>query len=152
MTFRSPYNFDSDVNSHHCGFSFDEDSDRTQQSFRDECDINTLVRVYANTGVIPGADTPAMVFNVDEIIDYQTALNRLMDADEAFMSFPSEIRDRFQNDPAVMLDFIHNADNRDEAIKLGLIHDPSPQEPVLVRLSEISSLVNPGVTPPDRAD
>lgn len=143
MLFRSPYNFDTDVSSFATSLKYDPGQDRAQQSFVDECDINTLVKVYARSGIIPGRDIPAMEFNVDEIIDYQTALNRLREADKAFMSFPSDVRDRFKNDPALLLDFISTPSNREEAVALGLIPKPADApEPVLVRLSEVPPPVN----------
>ena len=135
MSFRSPYNFDTDVSSFSSGLSLPEEDDMAQQSFKDECDINTLVKVYANTGV-PGADIPPMVFEVDRVIDYQTALNELRAADEAFMSLPSGVREFFENDPAQLLDFVHTPENRDKAIELGLIPKPREDAPVLVRLSD----------------
>ena len=91
MDFRSPYNFDTDVSSFGVGLSIPEDTDMAQQSFKEECDINTLVKIYANTGV-PGADIPAMEFEIDRVIDYQTALNELRAADEAFMQLASSVR------------------------------------------------------------
>lgn len=147
--FKSPYNFDSDVSSALSSFSYDSDSDRTQQSFKTECDINTLVKTYARTGVVPGQGIGGFEFAVDEIVDYQTALNRLMEADASFMRLPSAVRDRFMNDPGRLLAFVHNPDNRDEAIELGLIAKKGDPEPLLVRLSEVSPPVNPPAAPPN---
>lgn len=132
MQFRNPYNIDHDINSHVTGLDLSEAFDRTQQNFRDECDINNLVKLYARTGVIPGQDIPAMHFDAGDISDYHSALNALIDADRTFLNLPSELRARFQNDPGQLLDFLNNSDNREEAVKIGLlpssaaISPPSP--------------------------
>lgn len=151
MSFRSPYNYDTDVVSSVTSISLDPDEDRTQQSFAAECDINTLVKVYASGVPVPGADIPAMDFEIDRVIDYQTALNELRRADEAFMQLPSDVREFFQNDPAQLLDFVHTPANREKAIELGLIPTKEPATPVLVRLSEAISDATPPAAPPSES-
>jgi len=135
--FKSPYNFDTDVSSFSTGIQLDPDADRAVQAGKDEADINNLVKTYARTGIVPGADIPSFNFEVDEIVDYQTALNRIMQADADFMSLPSGVRERFDNDPAQLLAFVHDSANRDEAIELGLVPRPEAVQPMLVRLSDI---------------
>ncbi len=46
-------------------------------------------------------------------------------AQDMFDHLPSSIRNRFANDPALFLDFVQDADNRVEAIELGIF----PAEP-----------------------
>lgn len=128
--FRDPYNYDTDLVSFNSGLDCSNDPTRTQQNMADECDINKLVATYARTGIIPGSDIPAMEFHVDEIYDYQTAMNQLIESNKAFMALPSNIRDRFHNDPASLLNFLSSEDNRAEAISLGLIPEPPPAQPV----------------------
>ena len=48
-------------------------------------------------------------------------------ADDAFMALPANVRERFNNDPAELVDFISDVANRSEAIDLGLI--PLPGKP-----------------------
>lgn len=48
----------------------------------------------------------------------------IRDTDDQFAAFPSEIRDRFNNDPQNFLKFISVDSNRDEAVRLGLIESP----------------------------
>ena len=38
------------------------------------------------------------------------------------MALPSDVRSRFGNNPAELLDFLNDNSNYDEAIRLGLIH------------------------------
>ena len=54
------------------------------------------------------------------VLEFQQAQNILIEAQDAFDALPASLRKRFDNDPAVMLEFIENPDNREEAEKLGL--------------------------------
>ncbi|ALS03699.1 VP3 [Gokushovirus WZ-2015a] len=131
MKFKTPYNYDTDVASFTSGLDCSNDDSRTQQNMADETDINKLVQVYAKTGYIPGSDLPAMNFEIDEIIDYQTAMNQIIDSQKSFMSLPSHIRDYFHNDPGHLLDFLNDSSNKDEAIRLGLVMKPvNPPAPL----------------------
>ncbi len=60
--------------------------------------------------------------------DYHTALNKIMDAEEAFSDLDSRLRDRFQNDPAQLLEFISNSENYEEALNLGLLSEEKTKE------------------------
>lgn len=125
MFVRSPYNYDGDVVSHQTGLECPEDSSRTQQHFRDECDINVLVARFARTGVPEAPPAPPMsVF--DDVFDYQSAMQTIIDARASFAGLPSKLRARFQNDPAQFLNFVYDSSNRDEAISLGLVPPPAP--------------------------
>lgn len=129
MKFRTPYNYDADVASFSSGLDCSSDPGETQQHMKDETDINLLVNTFARTGVIPGADIPPMVFELDDVVDYQTAMNSLLDTQRAFAALPSNVRDRFANDPARLLEFVGSEANRQEAIDLGLV--PAPKVPDL---------------------
>jgi len=49
--------------------------------------------------------------------------DRVMKIGQSFRELPAEIRNRFRNDPEELLRFTENPQNRDEAIKLGLIRN-----------------------------
>jgi phage internal scaffolding protein len=55
------------------------------------------------------------------ISDYHTALNRVFAAQDEFEALPAQIRARFNNDPAQLIEFLENSDNRPEAEELGLV-------------------------------
>lgn len=109
---------------------------RTKQEFRDECDINVLMKRYQKTGLFPqypGA-VPRYVSNIG-MPDYQEALGIVMAAKEEFAALNSELRKRFDNDPAKFLEFTNNPDNADELVKLGLREPPkAAPAPVEVRV------------------
>lgn len=98
----------------------------TRQEFKDECDINNIV-ARAGAGLVSLSVPAAPLFtDVSEVpSDYQECLEHLFNADEQFASLPAKVRERFENNPANLFDFLGNPENRDEAIKLGLIAAPA---------------------------
>jgi phage internal scaffolding protein len=117
---RTPYNYDPDAASNESGLHC-EDATLTQQHFKDECDINNILRQFNITGLLPESTLSPRYGDFTGISDYHTALNRVIAAEDEFMALPAQIRSRFDNDPANLIEFLENSDNKDEAIKLGLV-------------------------------
>ncbi len=113
------------------GVVFDPEEDMTRQEFADESDINNIVAKYKRTGELPAArDAALAVFqDVSGIGDYQDAVTRLKDAENAFMELPAIIRDEFNHDPLALVDFAMNPDNFDRAVELGIFRAPEVVEP-----------------------
>lgn len=104
---------------------------KTRQSEKDSADINVIVKRFAAQGVISLNSKPGLFLDVSEMGDYREAVEQVRQADEFFMQLSSAVRKRFDNDPAVFLDFVSNPENRDEMAKLGLLGDvPVPEVPV----------------------
>lgn len=96
---------------------------RVKQSFKDECDINNIIKSYSQTGQIRHINAKAAQGTYEDLpepMDLQEALNTVRDANTAFASLPSQVRDRFQNDPGQFLAFMQDPANQDEMIRLGL--------------------------------
>jgi phage internal scaffolding protein len=119
---RTPYNYDPDAASNESGLHC-EDATLAQQHFRDECDINNILRQFNITGLLPEAPLSPRYGDFTGIGDYHTALNQVIAAEDEFMSLPATIRARFENDPAQLIEFLDKSENKDEAIKLGLIKE-----------------------------
>jgi len=119
---RTPYNYDTVVASNESGVACEEPS-LAQQHFRDECDINNILRQFNITGLLPEAPLSPRYGDFTGIHDYHTALNAVIAAEDGFMSLPADLRAKFRNDPEMLINFLDNPSNKDEAIKLGLI-DP----------------------------
>lgn len=126
---RSPYNYDRRKASMAVALACSEEEDMTQQQFAEECDINTLMQRFGVTGHFPPPKKIPLEGDFSEAGDYHSAIRAVREADEAFMQLPSKWRVRFNYDPQQFMDFVHNPDNRDEAIKLGFI--PAPPPPVV---------------------
>lgn len=100
-----------------------------RQSEAGEVDINTIVDRFSRTGTIPIVNQQPLYEDVSHVGDYREALERVKLADAAFMMLPPQVRSRFSNDPAEFLDFCSNPENRDEAVKLGLMAEKAPEAP-----------------------
>lgn len=97
----------------------------TRQEFVQEADLNNIMRKYA--GGLPASSAgsrPPMFGDFTQLPDYQSALDTVIKAQEAFESLPARIRERFGNDPQKVLDFLADDSNRQEAIYLGLLEKP----------------------------
>lgn len=95
---------------------------QTDQSFKDQCDVNNIVKRYEQTGQMPHI-TRAVGTYMDstQFGDYAESLQRVLNANDAFMMLPATIRERFANDPAKLIEFMQNPNNSEEGVKLGLL-------------------------------
>jgi len=117
---RTPYNYDLDAASNESGLACEEPS-LAQQHYKEECDINTILQKFSITGVLPDSPLSPRYGDFTGIGDYHTALNRVIAAQDEFEALPAQIRARFDNDPAKLIEFLDDASNRPEAEKLGLV-------------------------------
>jgi len=117
---RTPYNYDTDAASNESGLACEEPS-LAQQHFKEECDINTILQKFNITGILPEAPLSPRYGDFSGIGDYHTAMNRVLAAKTEFESLPAQIRARFQNDPAQLIEFLQDENNRPEAEELGLV-------------------------------
>lgn len=87
-----------------------------------ECDINAIVARNAVKGFQKELTGKEHYFaDVSNIPDYRGAMTAIARANEEFARLPSYIRNRFDNDPAKLIDFVNDKRNRKEAEKLGLV-------------------------------
>lgn len=127
---RTPYNYDQDQASEESGLLCSEQT-LTKQSFKDECDINYIVKQFGVTGNIPVSPLEPSYGDFSGVSDYHSALNQINAANEAFMALPSKLRAKFDHDPNALLNFLNNESNRDEAIELGLIDGQPVAAPIV---------------------
>lgn len=95
--------------------------DLTKQSFKDECDINILMQRYQDTGMLDHVNQAEPRYADVTAMDYQEAMDIIADANSMFYALPSEIRDRFGNDPQRVLEFAEDPRNEAEAVELGFL-------------------------------
>ncbi len=135
MFIRSPYNYDVNAASMESGSNNIEET-RTQQHFKEQCDINRIVKTYAKTGLVPGNPRLPLETDFVGIVDFHTAMNAVRRADEAFMELPADLRSRFHNDPQEYVEFCLDKENLDELVQMGLapkpfnFDQPTVEEPV----------------------
>lgn len=100
---------------------------KTKQEFAKEADANVIMARAKRTGLVPMVQ-PGSFADVSEVGDFREMLDAVTQAQASFMALDPKIRARFHNDPAELLDFVADVENRDEAIKLGLIAKPLPAD------------------------
>lgn len=103
-----------------------EEPSLTKQSFARDADLNELVRRFGITKVPVGSFDPSHYGDFTGAPDLREALEIMRDAQEQFEALPSRVRNRFQNDPALLFEFVQDPANREEGEFLGIFERPRP--------------------------
>jgi len=97
----------------------------TKQADHDRACIHRVLENAARTGILPLKNVEP-VYNGNEAIpnvdSYHDAMNVIVSAQQQFDALPSEIRERFNNSPATMLEQLSDPKNRQEMVSLGLMN------------------------------
>lgn len=117
---------------------------KTQQQFKDQCDVNNIMKKYKLTGEWPNPKKQGIYLDSTNLPDYQSALNTVIAANDSFSTLPSDVRKRFSNDPAEMIKFLADPKNNEEAIKLGL--------KIKTQTTEPETATKPNATKPNNAN
>lgn len=99
---------------------FPDGGGRTKQSFKAECDINNIMARFTRTGVLDFTNRREAQYGDVTGLDYQRAMDIVVQAKAMFAELPSGIRSRFQNEPAMFLEFVQDPANAEEMVKMGL--------------------------------
>ena len=129
---RAPFNYDRDSASAESALLC-EDVSLAVQSERDDCDINVIMERFGHGVPLPGSLRVPTYGDFTGVSDYRSALELISEASDPFMKLPAAVRSRFQNDPALFVDFASDPRNLDEMRELGLaeaIRPPASQEPL----------------------
>lgn len=106
---------------------------KTQQSFKAECDINTIVNNYNKTGLWSNslriATVQPMFADFTNVPDFVESQNKIARAKELFEALPISIKKRFNHNPQELLEFVYNKENEEEAIKLGFLNPKEEPKP-----------------------
>ena len=102
----------------------------TDPQYKKDCDMNEILKRYKVTGQLPTKPVPPSFGDFTNVDSYDKVFSMVEDAKGQFAALPSEIRDRFGNDPKAYCNFVMNPANVDECVKLGLrvVHKPEPTE------------------------
>lgn len=105
------------------------DPSLTNQSEKDDADINVIVRRFGITGEMPKGLRVPTYGDYSQVHDFRSALEAVERAEAEFMSMPADVRAQFDNDPGVFLDFASDPSNLDALGELGLAIpiEPPPQ-------------------------
>lgn len=118
----------------------------TREEFAAECDINTIMKKYAVTGVV-GHVNPVQPRFIDAVgvPDLMTALNTMSDAQQAFMQLPAVVRREFDNDAMEFVKFASESENLPKLRQWGLAApEKAPDAPMRVEVVNPPSPVESG--------
>lgn len=129
--------------------SFIGEKSLAHQSFKDECDINMLMKKYGNERLIPHVQRHQGQYgDFTAVVDYQTAQHVVAQAEEMFLTLPSKIREEFDNDPGAFLDFATDANNVDKLIEMGLATERNkPIDPAAPPAEQAATPAAAGLSP-----
>jgi len=91
-----------------------------KQSFKAECDINTIMARYMKTGLLDHLSARKGQYMDVSGADFYAAQNLVAEARSMFFGLPSKIREQFDNDPGEFLAFMENPANAQQAEEMGL--------------------------------
>lgn len=94
---------------------------KTEQAHKQQCDMNYILKDYYASGMIKHAAKYEGRYDDVPAVDFQEAMVLVANAQQMFADLPSNLRNRFANDPAQFMDFTRNPDNQEEMLKMGII-------------------------------
>lgn len=94
----------------------------TQQHFKEEADVNSILEKYRKTGMVTHINQRQPKYgDFSNMQDLRQNLDLVMSANDQFLSLPSRVRREFNNDPAELVEFLADPSNHEKAIELGLL-------------------------------
>lgn len=106
--------------------TINDEPSKTQQQFAEAADINNIMKKHFPKGMHQIPDAQKVYADFSSIPDFQGMQDQLIRLESTFMSLDPKIRQRFQNTPQLLVDFLNDPENKDEAVKLGLMKKPEP--------------------------
>lgn len=143
--FRTIYSYDRNQASVETGLVCGRS--RTQQGFKEECDINTLVERFGLGYQMPENFRRPTYGDFSDVYDFHSAANAIAQARETFESLPAHLRERFANDPGRFVDFCNDPESIPELQRMGLIRPEAVYDREGRRLSMPPAGAAPGTQP-----
>lgn len=112
------------------------DETLTRQEFKDESDINFLMKRYKTHGVMPTMRVgEPRYLDCTEVPDFQAAMQLVIDAEAAFMTLPAAVRKEFGNDHVAFVEYATDPENLDQMREWGLAPpEKAPDAPMRVEV------------------
>lgn len=109
--FKTPYNHDTNFESDRTAWYSTEPS-LTKQEFKDDVDINVIIKRALATGEPPPMALPEHFADIPERISHFEMASKVAEANALFYELPAEKRAVFQNDPTRWADQVLDALDR----------------------------------------
>lgn len=105
----------------------------TDQQFRSECDINSILARYQITGTLPSR-SDGFYGDFSNVGDFAKINQTVKKATDSFLALPSSIRERFGNNVESFYAFVSDPTNENECRTLGLLPPTTESQPSVVDL------------------
>ncbi|AXL15212.1 internal scaffolding protein [Microviridae sp.] len=96
----------------------------TKQSFKQECDINYIVKKFQTTGQLPISNTLEPQFGNAPTIDLKESLDLVKNLHREFDELPAKIKAVFGNDPSNYGQFLSDYEELPESLSMDSSPDP----------------------------
>lgn len=93
----------------------------TEQSHKDQCDINIILSDYARTGFMRHAQNNAGRYDDVSSVDFQKSMETVANVKSMFEGLPAAIRKEFAGDPKNFLNYVQNPENALALQKRGIL-------------------------------
>lgn len=104
----------------------------TKQSFKDQADVNLVVRRYATEGTLPYVNPRPGVFgDVSGAVQLQEAIELVRDANDSFQGLPSSVRTLADNSAVNFLQMLSTPDGVSDLQEVGFLPTPPAPTPVV---------------------
>lgn len=98
---------------------------KTDQQYKDEVDVNEIIRRYKKDGIVPHVkNINAQFADVSDIPDLMQGMERIAHAKEEFLRVPASIRAKHKNNVVDFYNWLADPANKEEAVELGLMKKP----------------------------
>lgn len=109
---------------------------RAKQSFKDDCDINLIVKRHAQRGLWDHINPVEPKYgDFSKATDLQTAIELVTAAEESFFELPAAVRTVVDNDPVQFLNALADEDGFRDLVEAGLPTETQP-EPIKTETTE----------------
>lgn len=103
-----------------------QEESKTEQSHVAACDINNIMKRATPQPQVSTIMNPANYGDFSEVGSFEDAITKVRQVTNEFNALPAGLRAKFDNDPMKLITFLQNPDNKDEAVKIGLVKGPDP--------------------------
>ena len=127
LSFRTQYDDARDAEERALSNFTPEGESKTIQAGAEDADINVIIRRMGLMGIMPDPLDLSFYQDASNLPDLRAVLEYGRDAEAAFLALPPDIRKRFHHSPAELWEFVLDENNREEAIRIGLIDKQAPE-------------------------
>lgn len=129
FNWRHQYDAERDAKEGDAAATINLEESLTQQSFREDADLNVLARRFGLSDIPVGTYDPDAFRDTTNDPELAELLDIQRNAKNQFLALPAKLRKRFHNSPNELWAFVTDPENAEEALRLGLLHKIQEQKP-----------------------